>query len=223
MDFGTIGTLGKHQHWQVRLHITSQRIWTKSKYTSTLSLVSGLVVCCFECNQRPKPVCCMNDKCGDRQLASPVEECTWTRTICWNYPLCTPAQLWMCEMVISAYAPPFVMLARFNRHMLVWVSMGRRWNATAGKKRPSLCLSFFSTKQAERLVSTRGVWLWYVLIFSRLTFQTCSIDQQQGRDHQTPHGDGRVWEYATSRTARVKTSVIFWRLLGLDEEYSDVV
>ena len=145
-------------------------------------MVSGLVVCCFECNQRPKPVCCMNDKCGDRQLASPVEECTWTRTICWNYPLCTPAQLWMCEMVISAYAPPFVMLARFNRHMLVWVSMGRRWNATAGKKRPSLCLSFFSTKQAERLVSTRGVWLWYVLIFSRLTFQTCSIDQQQGRD-----------------------------------------
>ena len=38
-----------------------------------------------------------------------------------------------------------------------------------------------------------------------------------------PHGDGRVREYATSQTARVKTSVIFWRLLGLDEEYSDVV
>ena len=111
---------------------------------------------------------------GTVQLASPVEEGTRTRTICWNYPLCTPAQLWMCEMVISASAPPFVMLARLNRHMLVWVSLGRRWNGRAGKNRPSLCLSFFSTKQAERLVSTRGVLLWYVLIFSRLTTSNVS-------------------------------------------------
>ena len=80
------------------------------------------------------------------------------------------------------------MLARFNRHMLVWVSMGRRWNARAGKNRPSLCLSFFSTKQVERLVSTRGVWLRYVLIFSRLTFQTCYMDQLQERDASNAAG-----------------------------------
>ena len=123
--------------------MTAQRIG--SEISMCLDTVNRKWTCvhCFECNQRPKPVCRVNDKCGDRQLASPVEEGTRTRTTCWNYPLCTPAQLWMCEMVISASAPPFVMLARFNRHMLVWVSLGRRWKGRAGKNRPSLCLSFF--------------------------------------------------------------------------------
>jgi len=145
-----------------------------------------------------------------------------------------PSSTWMCEMVISAYAPPFVMLARFNRHMLVWVSMERQWNATAGKKRPSLCLSFFSTKQVERLVSTRGVWLWYVLIFSRLTFQTCSIDQQQGRD-----ASNAAWGWSSVGICNVSDSTcenkchflaplglrpgIQWRFLTFDANWNNAM
>ena len=37
---------------------------------------------------------------------------------------------------------------------------------------------------------------------------------------QTPHGDVHMKRYTTSRRARVKSSVIFMQLLGLDEEYS---
>ena len=39
---------------------------------------------------------------------------------------------------------------------------------------------------------------------------------------QTRHGDGYMQRYATSRRARVKLSVIFMQLLGLDEEYSGI-
>ena len=65
--------------------LTSSRIallW--SEISMCLDTVNRKWTCvhCFECNRRPKPVCRVNDKCGDRQLASPVEEGTRTRTTC---------------------------------------------------------------------------------------------------------------------------------------------
>ena len=57
------------------------------------------------------------------------------------------SQLWMWKGVISASGRRFVMLTRFNMHMVVWVPIGRRWKAIEGKEIPSLCLSFFLQKQ----------------------------------------------------------------------------
>lgn len=56
-----------------------------------------------------------------------------------------------------------------------------------------LCFLFFIFKQVERVVSRSGVWLWYVLVLSRLTHQTCSMNQQRTRDATNT---ARGWLYA---------------------------
>jgi hypothetical protein len=47
--------------------------------------------------------------------------------------------------------------------------------------------------RGERVVSRSGVWLWYVLVLSRLTHQTCSMNQQRTRDATNT---ARGWLYA---------------------------
>ena len=75
---------------------------------------------------------------------------------------------------------------------VAWGSMGRGGMQQKVRTDSSLFVIFLF-KQVERVVSRSGVWLWNVLVLSRLTHQTCSMDQQQTRDATNV---ARGWFYA---------------------------
>ena len=84
----------------------------------------------------------------------------------------------------------------FQRALILFTLLGDQWGEVECNGRwelTPLSLLFFLFNQVERVVSRSGVWLWNVLVLSRLTHQTCSMDQQQTRDATNV---ARGWFYA---------------------------
>ena len=171
--------------------MAAQRIWVKSQSSLALSLVSGLVVPCFEHNKCPKPVCGINGECGGCQTSRTTEEGTGTMTINWKYTVCIASHLWKWEMIISASWRRFIISSWLNKYEWMWGSMGRRRKSAEGENRLLFVWHFFLLKQVKRLVSRRDVRPWYVLIFSRLTFQTYPMYQQKAGNTSN---DSRRWQ-----------------------------
>lgn len=125
--FGIIGTLLK-----ASILTDSVVPWFHNELECEITrlLICGLRKRCFECSQCLKPIFGTNDECWIRQLWRITEEGTRTMTMHWNYSLCTPSQLWMWEMDISASGQHFSIPTCSHIVYIAWGSMGRWWNAT---------------------------------------------------------------------------------------------
>ena len=85
----------------------------------------------------------------------------------------------------NGYFGYWALFWHYNGLLYAYICAGINWHAGKNSRRwePShLSLLFCSIKYVERLVSNSGVWLSYVLVLSRLTLQTFSMDQQQTDD-----------------------------------------